>query len=558
MISSKAYVGLLVRIFKEKGLETIVFSPGSRNAPLILAFTSEPAIRCLKVPDERSAAYFALGLAQQTHKPVALACTSGTAALNYGPAIAEAYYQKIPLVVLTADRPPEWVDQGDGQAIRQNHVYANYIKKSFTFPRQGATDKERLRITDIANEAYDISLYPEAGPVHINFPFPEPLYDFTYDPALSVHITRHVTAPAAPGEDQVQQLAEKWNHDTKKMILTGLLPPDNNLKKQLMTLSKDPSVILLTETTSNLNIPGSIHGIDKVVSTITEKEAKAFTPDILITAGGHIVSKMIKAYLRKHRPAEHWHISPSGQEMNTFQSLTRVIPSTPAVFFSRFLTGIHQRSGHFRDIWLQRDERSENRHKQFLGKAPFSDLKVFDILFREIPEDSMVQLANSTPVRYSQLYKINKRISFFSNRGVSGIDGCISTAAGAAYATQHKTYLLTGDIAFFYDRNGLWHEYVSPFFKIILINNGGGGIFRFIEGPDKTGHLDIFEAPHHLSARHVANLFGIQYFRADDETSLVRAINTLANYPETAILEIFTPREKNGIILREYFSNLKK
>ncbi len=558
MSSSKSYLSVLVRIFKEMGLKNIVFSPGSRNAPLIMAFSAEPDIRCLSIPDERSAAYFALGIAQQTGTPVAIACTSGTAPLNYGPAIAEAYYQKIPLLVLTADRPPELIDRGEGQTIRQDNVYANYIKQSFTFPSQTVTEEEHRHAEHIANEAWNISLFPDAGPVHINFPFPDPLYDFEYDTSGEVHLVQPGKTVPGPGTGKLNELAGLWNRAERKMILTGLLPPDPRLEEILTELAQDPSVVLLTETTSNLYIPGAIPGIDKVISTVSGEEADAFRPEILITLGGHIVSKMIKSFLRRHKPAAHWHISPSGQQMDTFQCLTEAVAARPDVFFDRLLPLLHTGTGNFRTTWIKRYNRSEERHHTFIKDVPFSDLKVFHILFETIPAGASVQLANSTPVRYSQLYRMKKQLTFFSNRGVSGIDGCISTAAGAVFATGRDTWLLTGDLAFFYDMNGLWHTYVDNHLKIVVINNGGGGIFRFIEGPDRSGQLDIFETPHQLSARHAAALFGIHYKEARDETTLTQAVNTLAGSGEAAILEIFTPREENGKILRKYFNHLKK
>ncbi len=558
MSSSKSYLSLLVRIFKAKGLDTIIFSPGSRNAPLIMAFTAEPAIRTLKIPDERSAAYFALGMAQQTGRPVAVACTSGTAALNYAPAIAEAYYQNIPLLVLTADRPAVLIDQGEGQAIRQDNIYANYIKQSYTFPSEVATEKDILYIEHIANEAWNICLYPEAGPVHINFPFPDPLYDFEYDTSGKVRVIDLNEPIPLPDPVQTSRLAEMWNRSERKMILTGLMAPDPFLEKQLAILARDPSVVILTETTSNLHIRGIIPGIDKVVSTITDEEAEAFRPDILITLGGHIVSKMVKSFLRNHRPADHWHISPAGRHMDPFQSLTEVITTTPPAFIGDFLPLLQPGREGYRQTWTQRDNRNEKRHTAFLKKIPFSDLRAFDILFRTIPEDVSIQLANSTPVRYSQLYRMKKHFVFHSNRGVSGIDGCISTAAGAAFAGERETWLLTGDLAFFYDTNGLWHEYLTDRLKIVIINNGGGGIFRFIEGPEGTGHLDLFETPHNLTAEPIARMFGIVYLKAGDEASLTEAVRTLTGTPGPAILEVFTPREENGKILKNYFNHLKK
>jgi 2-succinyl-5-enolpyruvyl-6-hydroxy-3-cyclohexene-1-carboxylate synthase len=556
--SAKAYLGLLARIFREKGLDTVVFSPGSRNAPLIRTFASVAGMRCLSVTDERSAAHFALGIALTTGRPVAVACTSGTAALNYAPAVAEAYYQHLPLLVLTADRPAEWIDQGDGQALRQENLYANYIKKYFRYP-QHVTDEEDVRyIMHLANEAYEATLLPEPGPVHINFPFTDPLYGFEPDlttPPRIMHIVQNTPSPA---DAFIDGLAGRWNRAGRKMILTGMMPAGHAAAAALQPFSGDPSVILLTETTSNLDVEGDIAGIDKVVNTLTEEEAEAFSPDLLITFGGHVVSRMIKHFLRDHPPREHWHISPAGTPMDTFQALTEVIGCTPETFFSRFVPLTVTGTGTYAARWRQRDSRSAERHQAFLQKAPFSDLKVFDIILRELPAAISLHLANSTPVRYSQLFPVKNKFRYHSNRGVSGIDGCLSTAAGAALDAGSDTFLLTGDIAFFYDQNGLWHDHLSDKLKIIMINNGGGGIFRFIEGPDSTDHLDLFEAPHNLTARHVAELHGIPYHEARDATSLTEKIRTVSSSPGPVILEVFTPREKNGEILREYFRYLKK
>ncbi len=557
MNPAKAHLGSLARIFREKGLETVVFSPGSRNAPLIQAFTAVGGYRILSVADERSAAFFALGIALRTRRPVAIACTSGSAALNYAPAVAEAFYQHLPLLVLTADRPAEWIDQGDGQAIRQENLYANYIKKYFRYPQHVNGEEEVRYIMHIANEAFDLSLFPEPGPVHINFPFTEPLYGFTPDLSTPLRITKTLEGPPAPSAEMLEELATVWNNSSKKMILTGGIPAGHDMDTSLGDLTGDPSVILLTETTSNLHVERSVPGIDKVVSTLTEEEEELFAPDLLITAGGHIVSRMIKKFLRDHPPAEHWHISPSGSPVDTFQALTRVIRSTPEAFFRGLADVVPQGEGDYSGRWLKRDLRSEARHKEYLAQVPFTDLKAFDIIFRDLPEGCTIHLANSTPVRYSQLYRMHKHFHFHCNRGVSGIDGCLSTAAGAALDAEEETYLLTGDIAFFYDRNGLWHRHLSPRLKIIVINNGGGGIFRFIDGPESTGHLDLFETPHDLTARHAAAQHNIPYLEAADEPSLRESIRKIKAAAGPVILEVFTPREKNGEVLKEYFGRMK-
>ncbi len=559
MKPTKAYLGLLARILRAKGLDTVIISPGSRNAPLIRTFTSLEGFRCLSMPDERSAAHFALGVALRTGRPAAVVSTSGTAALNYAPAVAEAYYQEVPLLILTADRPAEWIDKGDGQAIRQENIYAPFIRKSFRFPQHILTHDDLNGVIALSNEAFDSMLTPVPGPVHINFPFPEPLYDFTPDVETPFRITRVASPSPLPDGEVLAGLIREWQTAGSRLLVSGLMSPDPELEEILEVLLQDPATVLLTETTSNLHVSRSIPGIDKVVSTITGEEAEVFRPELLITFGGHIVSKMIKRFLRDHPPRHHWHISPAGQALDTFHALTRRVSARPAALLQRLAQTVAASPGtSFRHVWHSRDRRSEERHRRFLRDAPYSDLTVFDEIFRALPESSSVHLANSTPVRYSQLYRMEKRYRFFSNRGVSGIDGCVSTAAGAALDAREDNYLLTGDIAFFYDRNGLWHRHLSPRLKIILINNGGGGIFRFLDGPESTGHLEMFETPHDLTARHTATLHGLHYLEAHDPASLKENLARLVRKEGPALLEIRTPREKNSQVLKAYFENLKK
>ncbi len=556
MTSDKKNISLLRALFVKKGLTDIVLSPGSRNAPIIIAFAGAYGVRAYSVVDERSAAFFALGMAKQTGRAVAIASTSGSAPLNYAPAIAEAYYQKIPLLILTADRPSYLVDIGDGQTIRQNNMYANYVKKSYELPLEIETKQQFEESEKIINEAIDLSHFPEPGPVHINIPFDEPLYGKTEN-ELKSKVINYKPVVNNLGNKFFDDFAGLWNSSKKIIILAGQQFPSVKLKNLLERLATMPQTVVLTETTSNFYNDRFIDCIDNVLTTIKGKE-KEYAPDFLITFGGAVVSKMVKKFLRKYKPKEHWHISPSGEKLDTYFSLKRIVTYNYESFFEKIISQLQPVESNYGTLWMQQKLKAIAFRKNFIKEIVFSDLKVFDYLMNNIPEDSNLHLGNSTPVRYSQLFGSLKKFTYFSNRGVSGIDGQISTAAGIAFFSEKINTVITGDLGFFYDSNALMNKYLRANFKIIIINNEGGGIFRFIQGPDTTPFLeDFFEAKHSWHAEGIARAFNIHYYRATNEWELKAQLPILYKLNKRpGILEIVTPEKKSAEILRSYFEKL--
>lgn len=561
MTSDKKSAALLAEILVMKGLQYIVISPGSRNAPIIISFAGNPNIQALSIVDERSAAFFALGIAQQTRKPVAIACTSGTAALNYAPAIAEAYYQKVPLLVLTADRPADLIDQGEGQTIRQKNLYKNYIKGSFEIPEDFKNETEFTSAVNLINKAINLASFPDYGPVHINLPFSEPIYNSVEMHSWEARSIHPRIRLFDMKEEEVKHFAKSWNKYGKKLLIAGMMDPNIVVSRLISKIVDDPSVVLLSENTSNLQGCCSVNCIDKVVSTILPEEVEAFKPELLVTFGGNVVSKMVKEFLRKNKPVEHWHIDMVDYKMNTYQCLTSAIQTEPYVFFNEILGHIKHPKSSYKKLWQAREKRSELRHHDYLENCEYADLKVFEAILSAIPDNSQVQLGNSTPVRYAQLFRTQKNITWFSNRGVSGIDGSVSTAAGACYGSFQPTTLIVGDLGFLYDSNALMNEYLNHNFRIIIINNSGGGIFRFIPGPEETGHLlRFFDAPHSWNAKYIAKNFNIPYFEAGTLEELKTALPRFFEpgvFGRPAILEVFTPASKNGVILKSYFKYLR-
>jgi len=541
----------IIQILLAKEITNIIISPGSRNAPLTIGFASNPAFQCYSIADERSAAFFALGIAQQTGKPTVLVCTSGSALLNYYPAFAEAFYSQIPLIVLSADRPQSKIDIGDGQTIRQENVYANHSLYNANL-LEAVSDENDLKINEAINTAFD-----KKGPVHINAPFEEPLYETVSELSVNSSVFASAKAIQTISTAEVIESAALWNNATRKLILIGVNDPESISNKTIEAFATDESVVVMTETTSNVHHSSFINNIDTIITPFTTDDFEAFQPEILITFGGMVVSKRIKAFLRKYQPKHHWHIDTL-RAYDTFGCLTKHFEVTPNTFFETFLPLTHTiGSDYFSKMNAVKTLRKE-KHNIYLSKIPFSDFKVFEKVILTLPKNSQLQISNSSAIRYAQLIPIDPSIEVYCNRGTSGIDGSTSTAIGSAVSNIKQTVFITGDIGFLYDSNALWNNYIPKNFKIILINNGGGGIFRILPGHDETPVFNtFFETSHNLTAEHLAKMYGLDYVVANDELSLVKGLKSIySQNDKPCILEVFTPTLENNTILLQYFKEL--
>ena len=549
MYPKKELAQIIIAACRQFEIETVVISPGSRNAPLTIGFSNHEDFETLSIVDERCAAFFALGIAQQKQKPVALVCTSGSALLNYYPAIAEAYYSQIPLVVISADRPAHLIDIGDGQTIRQENVFKNHILYSANLKEFDAENSIKA-----LSKAFSI-LRQVKGPIHINAPFNEPLYE-----TVATMNDFQFMAEESDLQDTIdyENLASQWNSAKKKMILVGVHSPNAALEILLDKVADDPSVLVFTETTSNLYNKRFVNSIDNLIFNLTEEEFTSLQPDILLTFGGMIVSKKIKKFLRDYSPKEHWHVNEL-RAFDTYQVLSKHLKIDSHSFFKHFCELVdYDNKSTYESTWTHYKQRIREKHNHYIKTAPYSDLKVFEQVLKVIPDFSEVQFSNSAIIRYSQLFEMNSTITVFCNRGTSGIDGSTSTALGAAYATQKPTTLITGDLSFFYDSNALWNNYIPSDVRIVIINNSGGGIFKIIPGPKKSTALRYFETPHCLTAEHLCTMFEFEYSTAHNLKTLAEEV--LGFYDKSdkpKVLEVFTPSDLNDLVLKEYINNLK-
>lgn len=576
--SSIPTVQAIVKHCQERDISNIVISPGSRNAPLIIAFTENPFFSCFSIVDERCAAFFALGMAQQSQKPVVVICTSGSALLNYYPAVAEAYYSKIPLVVISADRPLYKIGIGDGQTIKQHNVFEQQIGYSANLRQdvthstvkvmqyrpewiggrnletlqgeiQNYNDTELNRALNLAQNSQE--------PIHINVPFEEPLYDTVSTSEIEPNI--EVGSKKEEFADSLEQQRTIWEGAKRKIVLVGVNAP-NSIEKQLLEiLANDPSVLVLTETTSNLYHPNFFNSIDSITAPIEMHENrevlfKELQPEILITFGGLIVSKKIKAFLRTYSPKHHWHIG--GERANdTFFCLEHHVKVPVDKFFNAMYTnGCAIESNYFKK-WNKVKANYLLKRKEYLEQIPFSDFSAFNQILMHIPKGYQVQLANSSTIRYTQLFELDASLKVFCNRGTSGIDGSTSTALGASITNVSPTVLITGDLSFFYDSNALWNNYIRNDFRIVLVNNSGGGIFRILPGKEESDNFKtFFETRHTLTAEHLCKMFGFDYYSSNASESLQNELKFFYKVSDRPkLLEIQTPTLINDKILMDYF-----
>ena len=552
MYPKKELAQLVIAACHQFEIDTVVISPGSRNAPLTVGFSNHKDFKTISLVDERCAAFFALGIAQQTKRPVAVLCTSGSALLNYYPAIAEAFYSNIPLVVISADRPKHLIDIGDGQTIRQENVFENHILFSANLIEN---PRFKARNSQLIGEALQIATSNQ-GPVHINVPFDEPLYE-TVKTLDTFHFPHISMSSVDNSHVNYSFFGDVWNAAKKKIILVGVNYPDEKINELIHFYAEDPSVLILTETTSNLHHENVVDAIDQLIFSLSDAEFNALQPEVLITFGGMVISKRVKQFLRKYPPKHHWDID-SKKATNTFFCLTEFIQQDPIAFFETFNKQVFKVATDYQQKWLRLRDEKRVKHHRYLSKIEHSDFKVFEQVLESIPAHSNLQVSNSAIIRYAQLFSIKKSMNVFCNRGTSGIDGSTSTAIGAAFSSEKQTVFVTGDLSFFYDSNALWNAHIPASFRIIIINNSGGGIFKIIPGPSTTNATAYFETPHCLTAENLCKMHGFEYHvAATTENVDKELLGFYAPSEKPKILEIFTPSAKNNIVLTAYFKYIK-
>lgn len=544
----------LAEILFRHGIEDVVISPGSRNAPLIRAFYNRFYEKCKSIVDERSAAYFALGKSLVSGKPTVLISTSGTAVLNFAPAVAEAFFQGVPLLVITADRPPGWIGQQDNQAIWQNHVYGKNARGFYSLPLECRKNEDLWFAHRNINEAFVKTVSGIPGPVHINVPMREPLYSELPPVSENLQVIQNENPGIVLNENR--GLHEKWKVAKSIMFVCGQNSPNPVLQSEILRITNDKRVVVVAEPTSNLHTVATISSPETVLNSKINYPENAL-PELVVYFGGQMISKKIKVFLRALKGTTFYFVSPGDKIIDTFQNVNYIVKAEPASVLKSLKTKDSAENSDFQHFWKQENLYAGNIKEQYIQNLAFSDLAAFKLISEKLPDDAMVFAGNSSVVRYLSYFNQKKRC-YFSNRGTSGIDGSLSAAAGVASKTTETVFAIVGDLSFVYDSNALWNRDLPKNLKIILINNRGGGIFHLLKGPSESvAFTPFFNAYHPVDLKKLTEAFGLDYHFCKNQAEIENSIQQL--YPtktKAEVLEIGTPNNGEPQITKDFFKFL--
>ena len=563
MFTDKKNILQLLAVLKGFGISKVVLCPGSRNIPLVRSFLSDPFFKCYSVTDERSAGFFAIGVSLSGDKgpePVAVCCTSGTAVANLYPAVAEAYYQNIPLVIVSADRPVEWIGQMDGQTLPQPGIFGNLVKRAVDLPIVKCAEDEWY-CNRLINEVLLELNHCRVGPVQINVPTDEPLFNFNTAALPNARvIRRYGDGKNSFGNlETIEELVGRTCNFEKRMIVCGQMPPAHKSNSCYEGLF-DSYICIGEQLGNNFFSDNRLYNFDLALYVIGETDRKEFAPDLLITFGGHIVSKRLKKLLHEHPPTEHWHISESGEIIDLFCSLTAVIEMEPTIFIQKLIEYERKlqdgkifncKLHHFMHKWI------ECCSLMPASSFEYSAMDAISRLLYMIPNNSILHLSNSSAVRYAQLFKLPNSVKIFCNRGTNGIEGSLSSAVGYAASSNKLNFVVIGDLSFFYDMNALWNPNIGSNLRIMLINNGGGEIFYSLPGLKMNGSVkDFITATHSTTAKGWAKERGFLYFGIENNNELSNALKTFTSTENTEVpmlIEVFTSADNDVKLLKGFY-----
>ncbi|MYL33793.1 2-succinyl-5-enolpyruvyl-6-hydroxy-3-cyclohexene-1-carboxylic-acid synthase [Pontibacillus yanchengensis] len=564
------FVGNFIDELAKGGMTDIVISPGSRSTPLSMMIAEHESIKHWVHMDERSAAFFALGMAKQQQKPVALVCTSGTAAANYYPAIVEAFYSRVPLVILTADRPHELRDVGAPQSIDQIHMYSRYVKwfQEVAMPEDSDTMLRYVR--SIGARALHQSLDGNAGPVHLNFPFREPLVpDFSMEDVWG-NDRQESYHPVTSGKRmldtrQIEKIKEEIVGLERGLLVCGP-QEDRNLAEAVTSLAKHLQLPLLADPLSQVR--AGEHEKDHVIECYdamlkSEETRERFKPDFIIRFGAMPVSKPYKLLIENHPDIVQYVVEDFEGHREPTNNHTRMIYADGTNFCKQWLqevgTWMYDKS--WLDNWREANSITKKCLIEDKGVGSLSEGHVITELTELLPEKSSIYIGNSMPVRDLDTFFMTtpKHIRVLANRGANGIDGMVSSALGAAAHGESVTLIL-GDLSFYHDLNGLlMAKQYGIDVRIIVINNEGGGIFSFLPQANHPNHFEpLFGTPLQLDFQKAVEMYNGSFTRVETWEQFRDAVTTSFSANDLHVMEVITNRDENAQWHRDKWKRIEE
>lgn len=532
---------IIANILYDHGIRHVVVSSGSRSLRMVKSVASHKGLTVRMVVDERVAAFSALGISDCTLLPVAIICTSGSAMLNYAPALAEAFYRGIPLIVITADRPIDVVDINDGQTIHQFHAFDNIVKHSIDID---ATSKCNEADFDTINEAVSIALSSRKGPVHINLHLEE-----VSDEASDVSVAYN-KPPITPKllRSHFEELSISDFAYKKILIFVGQRPADNDFDARISRLASFPNVVIVTDIVSNCKSGNVISDIETIIDEI-KQSPDLFAPQLLITLGKTSpLSRRFKEWLRGIDSYAHWRVNDKSAPENTYSHLSKTIVADDNSFLDYLAENLSENSdiSSFCSSWHRIFNNAQNEKVSLLSSVSWSDISAVNIILNAIPDEYVIQCSNGMAIRNLSLVGAKQHL-VFCNRGVNGIDGSTSTAIGFSSVSDYPTLFISGDMSALYDVAALFSGQLSPKFKMVIIANGGGEIFRMIKATrDYELREEMLCAIPQVSWRDVANAVGMEYFEVNGASELSQTINSFFKIQDNASLLVVNTSAGNS------------
>lgn len=541
---------MIIALLKKYNIKHCVLSAGSRNVPFVHSIEEDPFFKCYSVVDERSAGYFALGLAQELNEPVVISCTSSTATCNYWPPVAEAFYQKVPLIVLTSDRNPSMLGQWEDQMIDQVGMYDRHVKKSVNLPIINDEDDEYY-CERLINEAFLELNHNGKGPIHINIPMKA--YNNSFNVKQLPDVKRIERIGIETIENEWEKKAELLKKSKKIMVVCGQASyVSEKLKREISEFFRKFNSAIIVEYMSNLNFEKGLNlNIVMDARYATTKKVSEFIPDIIVSYGGNVFSG-IKEQLRKvYKDTEHWLIQEDGKVVDLFKALTTIFECTPEYFFEKMNSySTNQKN----------DEVYYNQLKEYINNVVYPEFEYSHVyaikeVVERIPEESILHLSINDSIRITNFFKLKNNIKVYANIGTHGIDGCLSSFLGQAIASEKNAYLIIGDLAYFYDMNATRLRHINKNVHILLINNEGGSEFYF-NRMWKNEASDL-----HTTARHKTKAQGwvesnkFEYLSAYNKETLQEALERFfdSNNEKPVFLEVFTEMKKDSETIYNFF-----
>ncbi|MCJ7842707.1 2-succinyl-5-enolpyruvyl-6-hydroxy-3-cyclohexene-1-carboxylic-acid synthase [Lederbergia sp. NSJ-179] len=545
------YLAAFITGLVQTGVRDVVISPGSRSTPLALLMVEHRELNTYIHIDERSAGFFALGLAKASKSPVALLCTSGTAAANYYPAVIEANLSRVPLIILTADRPHELRDVGAPQAINQLQLYGQHVKWFVEMALPEKSIEQMAYSKMMARRAVKECTSSVSGPVHVNFPLREPLlpaldpYPFPEKQEEYETATGTFTLPGTT----LERMASDMSRYQKGLIICGPMEQPS-FSNAAIRLAKKLAFPILADPLSQLRIddPIIIDSYDAILKT--DCVLKECQPEFILRFGAMPVSKPLALFMKKYRGIPHLVVDGHAGWRDPYHLGTKMIQMDETAFCQQLVHHVKANENNkWLSQWQQLDQLVKKAIKAHVSlEKELEEGKVLYELFPLLPNKSTIFVGNSMPIRDVDTFfhKNNQGITVMANRGANGIDGVVSTALGAS-VYQQPLFLLIGDLSFFHDMNGLLAAKLYKLnITIIILNNDGGGIFSYLPQAESKQHFEVlFGTPIGLNYEHAVQLYQGQYTKITDWEKFSMVIEEAASYEGLNVIEIPTDRSKN-------------